>query len=93
MDEEQSNSCEERITEDDLLDALKSMKENKSPGNDGLTKEFYETFWYDIKASFLSSIEHFFQKGELSSSQKQAVIKLLEKMEKLNQKKYLVGIK
>ena len=32
-----------------------SMQNNKSPGNDGLTKEFFVTFWEDIKAFFLNS--------------------------------------
>ena len=25
------------------------MKNNKTPNNDGLTKEFYETFWDELK--------------------------------------------
>ena len=29
-----------------------SMQNNKSPGNDGPTKEFYVTFWEDIKDAF-----------------------------------------
>ena len=28
------------------------MKSNKSPGNDGLTKEFLVTFWEDIEDVF-----------------------------------------
>ena len=36
---------------------MKSMKNDKSPGNDGLTKEFYITFWDDIKAIFISSLK------------------------------------
>ena len=32
-----------------------SMQNNKSPGNDGLTKEFFVTFWEDIKDVFLNS--------------------------------------
>ena len=28
------------------------MKNDKSLGNDGLTKEFYETFWEEIKTLF-----------------------------------------
>lgn len=32
--------CEKEITEYDLYSAMKSMTNNKSPGSDGLTKEF-----------------------------------------------------
>ena len=35
---------------------MKSMENDKSCGNDGLTKEFYVIFWDDIKATFVSSI-------------------------------------
>ena len=43
------NLCENHLTEDELLISLKSMQNNKATGNDGLTKEFYETFWNEIK--------------------------------------------
>ena len=59
--------------------ALKYMLYNKSPGNDGLTKEFQETFWEEIKIPLCDSITRSYQNGELSVSQKQAVIKLIEK--------------
>ena len=58
------------------------MSKNKSPGNDGLTKEFYEVFWEDLKTPFISSFKSAFDKGELSNFQKQAVIKLIEKKDK-----------
>ena len=44
LTEEQSQTCEGPISENKLLKALKNMSNNKSPRNDGLTKEFYETF-------------------------------------------------
>ena len=31
------------ITESEVLNALKNMRNNKSPGNDGLTEKLYET--------------------------------------------------
>ena len=37
---EQSQTCEGPMTENALLKALKNMSNNKSDGNDGLTKEF-----------------------------------------------------
>ena len=36
--------CDIELTEKDLYHSMKSMKNDKSPGNDGLTKEFYVTF-------------------------------------------------
>ena len=55
------------------------MPNNKSRGNDGLTKEFYENFWDEIKLPLCNSIAKSYQNGELSTSQRQAVIKLIEK--------------
>ena len=55
------------------------MRDNKSPGNDGLTKEFYEMFWSDIKIPFFENVLFSFDIGELSISQRQSIIKLIEK--------------
>ena len=53
---EDARICEGDLNELELLKALKSMQNNKSPGNDGLTKEFYEMFWNEIKNPFMNSI-------------------------------------
>ena len=82
LTEDQSKDCEFILSEKDLLLVLKSMPNNKSPGNDGLTKEFYEVFWDDLKTPLVSSFKSAFVKGELSNFQKQAVIKLIEKKDK-----------
>ena len=55
------------------------MPNNKSPGNDGLTKEFCEVFREDLKTRLILSFKSVFDKSELSNYQKQAVIKLIEK--------------
>ena len=52
LTKEQSQKCEGVITEEELLKALKKLPNNKSPGNDGITKEFYEAFWDDLKTLF-----------------------------------------
>ena len=58
------------ISEDEALKSLKSIDNNKSPGNDGLSKEFYECFWDEVKKPFLASIHKAFLNQELSTSQK-----------------------
>ena len=47
-----------------------------------IIKEFYEVFWDDVKIPLLASINDAFIKEELSTSQKQAVLKLIEKINK-----------
>ena len=74
--------CDIELTEKDLYDSMKSIKNDKSPGNDGLTKEFYVTFWDDIKATFVSSLKQAKERKELSISQRQAIIKLIEKKDR-----------
>ena len=80
----QSQRCEGKITGKELLKALKKMHKNKLPGNDGITKGFDEEFWDDLKTHLLLSLNKAFKVGELISSQKQAVIKLIEKKSKIN---------
>ena len=80
--EDQFKDCEFILSEKDLLLVVKSIRNNKSPSNDGLTKEFYEVFWEDLKTPLISSCKSAFDKGEISNSQKQAVINLIEKKDK-----------
>ena len=69
-----------------MFKSLKSMENNKSHGNDGLFKEFHEWFREEIEKSFLASIHKAFLNQELSSSQKQAVVKMLGKKTKINRR-------
>ena len=55
------------------------MKNNKTPGNDRITKEFYETFWDELKTPLMESVNQAFHTEILSISQRQAIIKLIAK--------------
>ena len=64
--------------EKELFQALKSMEENKSPGKDGISMEFYLTFWHIMKSDFTGVINHiFFIKKELPESMKTAIISMI----------------
>ena len=51
ISDENYKICTAEITEDNLLVALKNVPNNKTPGNDGPSKEVYEAFWEEIKFS------------------------------------------
>ena len=61
------------------FNTLKSFQKNKTLGNDGLTVEFYLAFWPILGKHLLTSFNYAHNYGELSNSQTQAVITLLEK--------------
>ena len=65
------------------------MKNNKSPGKDGLTKEFYEDFWDEIKELFIASATEAKHRSELSILQRQAIIRLIEKKDR--EKRYITN--
>ena len=73
------NECDNELSEKEFYIFLISMQNNKSPGNDVLTKEFFVTFWKVIKDVFLNSCGTAKLKKELTTSQRQAIIKLIEK--------------
>ena len=82
LNNEDARICVGDLNELKMLKALKTMQNNKSPGNDGLTKKLYETFWNEIKHPFMNSIMEGREKKKLSTSKRQAVIKLIEKKER-----------
>ena len=78
----QKDFCEIELGEKELCNALKSMPNKKTPGNYGLSKEFYEAFWNELKDLLLKSFYHAKTDKEFSTSQRQTVIKLLEKKDR-----------
>ena len=79
INEHDKYRLDEEITNDKLLKALKTMKNDSSPGCDGLTAAWYKVFWLQIRNIFKQSLIHSFQQGELSNSQRRGIIKLLYK--------------
>lgn len=69
--------CEGRITKEELVLALHDMKNNKSPGSDGLTKEFYSAF-SSILVEVINIASYIaFNEGLLSDSQTVSYITLI----------------
>ena len=73
------SACEGKLRVKECFDCLQSFENCKSPGEDGLTAEFYKTFWNSVGHLLVDSLNYSYDHGELSNTQKQAIIKLIEK--------------
>ena len=67
------------ISIEELGKCLKMMKNNKSPGPDGICTEFYKCYWNVVKTDLYDVYIHCFESGELTYSQYLALIVLLYK--------------
>ena len=79
LNDDNKLACEGLITDSEIKNVLKNMKNGKSPGTDGYPCEFYKFFWRDLGSFLLDSINESFLVGELSITQKQAIVSLLPK--------------
>ena len=84
LTDEQRDLIDKELTISECFTALKTFQKNKTPGNDGLTVEFYLAFWPLVGKCLVECLNFAHCHGELSTSQKQAMITLIEKKDKDN---------
>jgi len=89
LSEDLLSICEGKITYNECFSVLQSFQKNKTPGNGGLTVEFYSAFSRLIGKYLVECINYVKEFGELSNTQKQAILALIEKRGKI---KYLSKI-
>ena len=79
VEHEEVSSMGSLITPNEVRKVLKLMPNNKAPGNDGLSREFYWMFFDIIINDLISSLNESYDLGALTISQRQAVITIIEK--------------
>ena len=79
LDSNDTIGLEGEITIAEIALVLKNMKNNKSPGPDGFTTEFYKFFFSDIGHFLVRSFNESFCNGKLSTTQYQGVITCIPK--------------
>ena len=79
LDDDEKLLLEGLITYAEAHAALRSMQNNKSPGCDGFTCEFFKFFFQDIGVFLVRSVNFGFLHGSLSVTQKQGVITCIPK--------------
>jgi hypothetical protein len=79
LTEDLMQKCEGALTSEECYSAINSMKQNKSPGIDGLTIEFYKHFWPLIGDLLVSTFNEGYDNECLTDSQRMSVFDIQER--------------
>ena len=82
LDNEEAECCEGLLTIKECSEALNKFQNNKTPGSDGLTIEFYRHFWNFVALFMVDSFNYGFGNRHLSISQRLGIISLIPKKDK-----------
>ena len=75
----EKDMLDDPITFEIMEKSLNSLDNDKTPGPDGLTTEFYKTFFQDLKPFFEILTSEILKEERLPTSQTLSIIKLLKK--------------
>lgn len=79
MSEEEAQKMVEDITEIEIREAIKNLKNNKSPGTDGLPGEFYKCFVDDLVPILTSVFNYALSKNDPPHTWSEAIISVIHK--------------
>ena len=79
LNEEQRTSCEGLISREECKKAIEMFENGKTPGNDGIPIEFYKKLWDTLADQLVDVFNYSFQLEEMTTSQRQAIITLIDK--------------
>ena len=85
------NQEEIEIINTEIKTVIKNLSKNKSPGPDGFTGEFYQTFREELMPILLKLFQKIAEEGTLPNSFYEATITLIPKPDKDNTKKENCG--
>ena len=79
LDKNLKEICDSPLTIEECGAALNKLQNNKSPGADGFTTNFFKFFWIDLKDILFASYLYSEKNGALSTFQKLGVLNLAPK--------------
>ena len=87
LNQEEMEIMNNTITSTEMEAVIKNLPKNKSPGPDGFTGEFYQTFREELMPVLVKHFQKIAEEGTLPNAFYQAIITLILKPDKDNTKK------
>ena len=87
LNQEEIENMSRPITSNEIETVIKNLPTNKSPGPDGFTCEFYQTFREELRLIFLKLFQKVAKEGTLANLFYEATITLIPKPDKDTTKK------
>ena len=91
LNQEEIENMNRQITRNGIETVIKNLPTNKSPGPDGFTGEFYQTFRAELTPILLKLFQKTAEEGTLPNSFYEATITLIPKPDKDTTKKKTTG--
>jgi hypothetical protein len=91
LNQEDINHLNRSITQHEIEAAIKSLPKKKSPGPDGFSAEFYQTFKEELIPTLLKLFHEKEREGTLPNSFYEASITLIPKPDKDTSKRRTIG--
>ena len=79
LNEIEKEICETKLCLEECYESLLKLSNNKTPGCDGISVEFYKVFWDKIKQFIIESYDYSFENSILSLDQRRALLMLIPK--------------
>nr|GEZ96752.1 RNA-directed DNA polymerase, eukaryota [Tanacetum cinerariifolium] len=76
----QASDLERRVSRDEIRLAVWNCGENKSPGPDGYSFEFFKIFWNLVGSDLCDAVEHFFETGSFPNGCNSSFVALISKI-------------
>lgn len=82
LSEEEKINLDKEMTDQELSASLAGMSNNKTPGTDGLSADFYKVFWIHLKSLYGQVVRAALKDEILHPTARQGIITLLPKKDK-----------